>query len=190
MSYNKNMKKKITIVLGTISVLSIFLLLYLQNKNVKNLPDFVPTKYININEIDIGSNKENIEKQIGKEIASTSSGNLLISDYKSKNIYRPHQIYYKDNNSVLIIEEITDKSVTTDDMREKYGSATDVLYEKLEHGTFNLFVYIDKGVAYLGHKNGGLVLEIWYFKPTDINTFIKNYANNYQETPFTGKAKY
>lgn len=185
------MKKKITIILGTISVLSIILLLYLQNQNVKNLPDFVPTKYIDVNEITIGSNKEAIETQIGKEITSTSSGDLLISDYKSKNIYRPHQIYYKDNNSVLIIEEITDKSVTTDNMREKYGSATNILYEKLEHSAFNLFVYLDKGVAYLGHKNGGLVLEIWYFKSTNnINTFIKTYANSYQETPFTEQSKY
>lgn len=184
------MKKKIFITISLISVLSLFLILYLQNKNKEKTKDFTPTRYIEIDKVNIGTNKEEVEKQIGKEITSTSSGDLLISDYKSKNIYRPHQIYYKDNKAVLIIEKVVDKSVTTDKMVEKYGTPTDVLHEKLENSTFNLFVHLDKGVAYTGHENGGLVLEIWYFEPTNIETFIKDNAQNYQRTPYTEQTGY
>jgi len=183
---NKKLAIKILIIL---SIISIFVLFFILKKSNNTKIDPV-LKNINIDEIKIGSSKEEIDKLIGTEIESTKSGELTLNTYKSENIYRPHQIYYQDNLSELIIEEITDKSVTTDDMRKKYGVASNVLYEKLEHSTFNLFVYIDKGIAYQGHESGGLVLEIWYFKPTDIKTFINKYAQNYQETPYTEQTGY
>lgn len=184
MSYNKNMKQKIFIALSILTIFSISFLIYVQRQNKNYAEDFIPTKYININELDVGTNRKDVEKLIGNEITSTASGDLLISDYKSKNIYRPHKIYYEEDSVVLIKEEITDSSINTEDMRKKYGIATNILFEKLEHSSFNLFVYIDKGIAYKGHKNGGLVLEIWYFKPTDINTFVSKYAQNYQKEPY------
>jgi hypothetical protein len=179
---------KIIIFLAIISVLSI-IYISLNNKRAVETK-IVPTTNINIKDIKIGSSIDDITKSLGRELNSTISGNLLINEYQSKNIYRPHQIYFDNNISKLIIEEVTDKSITTDKMREKYGISEQVLYEKLEHSSFNLFVYPLKGIAYRGHANGGLVLEIWYFEPTDIKTFIQKYATNYQEELFTQQRGY
>lgn len=184
------MFKKIKILIFFIGVISLVFLFFLIVKNNNNKQINEPIKQVQINEIKIGTPKEEIDSLFGKEISSTTSADLLLNEYKSKNIYRPHKIYFENNISVLIVEEITDKSVTTDDMRLKYGVASNILYEKLEHSTFNLFVYTNKGVAYKGHESGGLVLEIWYFKPTDLDTFINKFANEYQIEPYIESNNY
>lgn len=177
--------KKIINVLVIISVLSIIVLFFIvKNSKDTRIKPVEIIKYKDISSVNIGSSREEIEKEIGKEISSTQSADLIISKYKSDNIYRPHQIYFKNNNSELIIKEITDSSMTTDKMRKESGLATNILYEKREYSSFNLYVYPSKGIAYKGHANEGLILEIWYFKPTDIKNFINRYAKNYQEEPY------
>ena len=184
--------KKIIKILMIISILSLVLMFYLINyKKESTKTNNEVTSYKDISNVSVGLTKEEIEKQIGKSINSVQKAEITISNYKSDNIYRPHQIYFdKNNNSELIIKEITDNSMTTDKMREDSGLATNILYEKKEHSSFNLYVYLNKGIAYRGHANGGLVLEIWYFKPTDIDSFIEKYAQNYQKTPFTEQTGY
>ncbi len=182
---NKNKLLKIIMFFSIISIIILFFAIKKPNDKTDTI-----SKITSIDEIKIGSSKEEIDNLIGKEIESTRSGELTMNTYKSGNIYRPNQIFFKNDISELIIEEITDKSVTTKVLGEKYGFPTNILYEKLEHSTFNLFVYLDEGIAYLGHENGGLVLEIWYFKPTDIKNLIKKYAQNYQENPYTEQTGY
>ena len=44
---------------------------------------------------------------------------------------------------------------------------------------YYLFVYPTGGIAYLGNPITKSLLEIWRFIPTDINTLINNWAQNY-----------
>jgi len=129
------------------------------------------------------STGEQLNKVMGEPLTTKTEGNKKISEYKSSSQYR-NNIGVTENGKVSFIKEIVtigdDKKVS--DITSIYGKAPNILYEGNTNSSFNLYVYPDKGIAYLGHADGTL-LEIWYFIPTNIDDFKNKWASNYSSTP-------
>lgn len=186
------LKGKKLILLAIISVLSTILIISLTNKKreVGINPNPTTQSYVQIakyKDISTGEefNEDKINNLLGFPTESTSSGEVKINKYRSSNEYRSNEIMIK-NNEVDFVREVVnpDDNKNSNDIRKIYGIANVILYEKYSDSILDLYVYPNSGIAYLGHVDGG-IFEIWYFKPTDIDSFIEKYAQNYQKTPFT-----
>jgi len=186
------LKEKKLILLATISVLSIILIISLTNKKREGVVNPNPTTQSHVQiakykDISTGEefNEDKINNLLGFPTESTSSGEVKINKYRSSNEYRTNEIMIE-NNEVDFIREVVnpDDNKNSNDIRKIYGISNVILYEKYSDSILDLYVYPNNGIAYLGHIDGG-IFEIWYFKPTDIDSFIEKYAQNYQKTPFT-----
>lgn len=174
------MKKKIILIL--IIIISLFSIIFIVYKiNINKKTTQIPIdKIAQLGEIKPGETTiEQINKLLGKPVSSTSIGNLTTLDYKSTNEYRNHQIEVE-NGKVYFIKEIVNPTdnKNSEDIRLIYGVAPYILHEKEQLNPFDLYTYPSNGIAYVGHKDG-TILEIWYFKKTDINDFLQTFGKNY-----------
>lgn len=189
------MKKRKYVLLALFLIfLFIFVAVSFNNNKNTNISKTPPTpttsKIADFNGIVPGTTTiEDINKLLGRPIESTKSGDLNIYSYRSTNQYRHHKVISKDGLAELVVEEVIDKSKTAEDIRKIYGLAPEVLYEKALSSVFNLYVYPSNGIAYLGHADGTM-LEIWYFTPTDIGSFISNWGGEFSRNPSNTVPKY
>jgi hypothetical protein len=173
------------------SIIFIFIKINSNKKNIDNIkpPVNISNEIATFKDIAPGNTykEEYINKMLGIPVSSTLSGEVKINNYSSSNEYRTNDVEFV-NGEVDFIKEVVnlDDTRTAEDIRKVYGVTEYVLYENVSDSYFNLYVYPKNGIAYLGH-NDGTVLEIWYFKPTDINTFKSKWASNYSNKPFTGQ---
>lgn len=186
------MNKKKTILITLLSIISLFSLVLILykiniNKQTNNPIISVPKpidKIASFKEIVPGETSlEEVNRLLGNPTSATTSGNITISDYKSSNEYRKHQVE-TENGNVLFVKEVvnmTDK-INAEEIRKIYGIAPYILYEKSHQNPFDLYVYPSNGIAYIGHEDG-TVSEIWYFKTTTINNFISQWGSNYSKEP-------
>jgi hypothetical protein len=137
------------------------------------------------------SNIKNVESSLGKPIETkVLKDNLTSSKYSSSSVNRFHQIVFADGKIQIIKEVITlNDNLTSEYITKDYGDAPYILYIKNSDNPFRLYVYPQNGISYLGHPDGTL-LEIWYFQPTTIDAFIKNWGENYSKTPSVGNNYY
>ncbi|MFZ3301474.1 MAG: hypothetical protein WA152_02025 [Microgenomates group bacterium] len=174
-----------------ITIIFFLLFVYATTSNQNNIKEIkvTDTNIANIEGVRPGLlfEEDRINQTFGTQLSATSSGNVEIRDYPSSNIYRNNQIEVS-NNKIGFIREIVNQedNKTDNDIKNVYGNPSNILYPKTSDSSFNLYIYTDNGIAYLGHVDG-TILEIWYFEPTDIETFMSKYAQSYQETPFEGQ---
>lgn len=110
--------------------------------------------------------------------------------YRTTNQYVDHKIAAENGVVKLVKEAVNlEDNKNADTIRGVYGIAPYVLYEQSPNSVFNLYVYPQNGIAYLG-GNDGYVFEIWYFEPTTINNFISTWAPNYLEQEYKGQSQY
>ena len=131
------------------------------------------------------STPDQVAEQLGKPVSTKTVNGETISQYKSTNQYRFNEVIYT-NGSAQLIKEIVNSNdnINADYVTNVYGVAPYMFYNTLSNNHFNLYVYPQNGIAYLGHTDGTL-LEIWYFQPTTIDDFVKTWADGYSLTPPT-----
>jgi hypothetical protein len=128
------------------------------------------------------STESDVSNVWGRPISTNEEGSQKISEYKSSNQYRFNQATFT-NGTATLIKEIVNSNDNKDvgSITSVYGVAQNVLYEKLPSSVFNLYVYPQNGIAYLGAKDGTLK-EIWYFQPTTIESFMTDWGQNFSKT--------
>ncbi|OGM56205.1 hypothetical protein A3E46_00695 [Candidatus Woesebacteria bacterium RIFCSPHIGHO2_12_FULL_46_16] len=126
------------------------------------------------------SSRGDVLKNLGQPLNDEASELL---NFKSNNPNLPHQAVVPEDTVVFIREIITAKDKkTTEDITSQYGNAPYTLYGPASVNGFNLYVYPDKGIAYIGHVEESILLEIWYFQPTTIEDFQTRWAKGYSTT--------
>jgi len=136
------------------------------------------------------SSQNQVNASLGKPVDTKTINNQIVSDYKSTSQNRFHQVTFTNGVATLIKEVVTSTdSIKSDLVTSTYGVAPYLLYNENTNNAFNLYVYPASGVAYLGHTDG-TVLEIWYFQPTTIDDFIKNWGSGFSKTQPTGDSAY
>lgn len=136
------------------------------------------------------SSQEDVNKVLGSPVKEEKNNGTILAEYKSSNQYRYHTVEFE-NNTVSIIKEVinTPDNKNSESIISVYGVAPYILYDQYPGSTFNLYVYPQNGIAYLGHKNGTTLLEIWYFKPTSIDNFISKWGQGYGKEKPVGPPK-
>ncbi|QQG41900.1 MAG: hypothetical protein HYV90_01145 [Candidatus Woesebacteria bacterium] len=128
------------------------------------------------------STEEELNKILGTPLKTTINGTEKTDEYKATTGLRRHIAIIQRGKVVFIKEVVTTKDTSkASDIIAVYGTAPNILYSKYPNATFDLYVYPANGIAYLGHKDGGL-LEIWYFQPTTLDDFSSTWGKDYSQT--------
>lgn len=134
------------------------------------------------------STKSQVEEKLGKPTKESQEGSQTISEFSSLSPTRSHVgVFDKETQKALFLKQIVsykeNESVSVRGLVGLYGNKSTILYGPDFVNGFALFVYPEKGVAYLGNSESDTVLEIWYFVPTDIESFSKTWATEYSSVP-------
>jgi hypothetical protein len=125
---------------------------------------------------------DQVNEGLGKPVNTIATDSQTVSEYASTSKHRFHQVTFTNGVATLIKEIVsTTDDVKSDYITKDYGDAPYLLYNNEPNNYFNLYVYPQNGIAYLGHADG-TVLEIWYFQPTTIDTFINTWGTGFSQT--------
>ena len=130
------------------------------------------------------SSRSDVLDQNGTPLSENRSGDTSILEYKSQsNPNFNNEFQLRSNQLVFVKQHVTvQDNISISDIVKKYGNYQNVLYGSKSQNGFDLYIYPDKGIAYVGHQQAGIVLEIWYFQPTNLQTFMSTFAKDYSAT--------
>lgn len=130
------------------------------------------------------SSRTDVLDQNGTPLTEKRSGDETILEYKSQsNPNFNNEFQLRSNQLVFVKQHVTaEDKISISDIVKKYGNYQNVLYGSKSQNGFDLYIYPDKGIAYIGHQQAGIILEIWYFQPTDLQTFMSTFAKDYSAT--------
>lgn len=164
-------------------ILSIFLLFIYLRSTKKDLIQTEKTQQIGVSYNNITPNKnteDDIVSEFGIPVNERLEGENKILEYKSNNPNFNNEFTIITNKVNFIKQMVTSEDkITISDLNQKYGNYSSILYGPGSVSNFNLYIYLDKGIAYIGNQQANIVTQIWYFPPTNINNFINLYAKNY-----------
>lgn len=129
------------------------------------------------------SSKEEVVKKLGEPLKTGLENGTETLEYNSNNPNLNNKFFINNGVLSLVKEIVTLKDkIKIPSIKEKYGDPVYTLFGPGSTIGFYLYIYPDKGFAYVGHEKSGLIKEIWYFPPTNFESFRKNYAPEYSDT--------
>jgi len=144
---------------------------------------------ISFNQINPGvSTKELVIKDLGQPINSALVNGLTEDFYKNPNsLNRKHVIISNAAGVVVFVREVITSNDTKSvkSITDIYGKPPVVLYGPDQEAGIFLYSYPDRGVAMLANMEvkDPVLFEIWYFQPTDSDSFLKLWAIEYKTIP-------
>jgi len=163
---------------GIIAVLIILLLIIYSLWGRSKKTDVLQPSYTSTSII--GKTQNDLQRQLGGPVNQLADPRGNIVEYKSTSETRNHQAVLKDDK-VVFFKEVVTLSDNKDflSLKQKYGDPEQILYgEQAISGNY-LFPYPSEGVAFLANSVTNTVREVWYFDPTDLNTFQKTWVIGY-----------
>lgn len=149
---------------------------------VSNLPSSAENSW---NGIQPGStSKTKLEKELGQPIKTDQTENNYIYYYASGTNNWPNKISLnKENSQVDFIEVFfPPKEQTYQSFVTKLGLPNLTLYGPHNEAGFQVFIFLDKGIAIIANPDSQVVLEVWYFTPTTSENFLSTWGKNLTDT--------
>lgn len=131
------------------------------------------------------STLDQVTKQLGTPLSSTTSAQGTHYTFNSGNQYLPNEVIINRQNQVEFINHhLTEKPSENqiEKYSQKFARQPIKLYSQTSLSGVHLYVFPQNGLAVEATEKGGLGLSLKYFSPTDINTFIEKYAPRYSQT--------
>lgn len=166
--------RKLKLIVGLVFVLIIlFGVLFSYITNSSKAPKNPTWNSISIGE----SDKPEVHSQLGQPIESDGD----TENFNSNSPTTPHQVVFDENNKARFVREIItlEGEETYQSIVEKYGEPSVRLYGPGSSFEIFLHVNLQAGVAILGNKEQNIAMEVWYFEPTNLNTFINTWGTEY-----------
>lgn len=177
----QNLKSRIEkVLLVLVAILIVAFITFRSKPNNQDQNDSVPKGASFKSLVPGDSTKSDTIERLGDPLNNKESNSL---DFKSRNPNLPHQVLTENEKITFIKEIITaEDGKTSTYITNFYGEAPYVLYGLESIHGFNLYIYPDKGIAYIGHVKEPILLEVWYFQPTTQEDFRDKWAPNYSGT--------
>jgi len=114
-----------------------------------------------------------------KKEEDTPEGKNLF--YPSENVYYDNEIKIEDDKVFFVKEYLFDEDVRSLKTKlSELGNSYSVLYGPNSNSGILLYVYSEKGVAFLASPLSDLLYEVWYFSPMTIDSFLNQpFGENY-----------
>lgn len=125
------------------------------------------------------STTQELESKLGKPTKTQAQEEWTLFFYPSDNQNRLNEIeIYQDIVQLIKEQVIANEKGSLDDFLAKLGQPEKILYGK--HGiAAPAYFWGEKGIAVFGNPNSGLIVEIWYFKPTTLTAFLQKHPDFY-----------
>lgn len=175
-------KKEKLPILGIVVAIAIFSLAILAKNNVARQRQLAsptasptPTPF----STGIGGDIDKLADKLGKPINGEKPTDG-IAEYKSGNLSLNNQVIYRGGHAefyrqiILVSEKRTGKGI-----QGQIGKPEAVLNGPSSEFGYYLYAYPSKGTAYVANAGTDNVTEVWYFPPTDLPTFLSNWAHEY-----------
>jgi hypothetical protein len=185
--------KKLMFFLGAFVFFILFLIIVFLPKNPRNiLPSqtISPAGFVGIKPGE--TTKSDVVNSLGKASTEVKIPGGTIDDFKSASVNRTHEITFDSKNIVQIAKQVItaqDKKSPID-IQNTYGQPQNVLYGPDFVNGVNLYVYPEKGAAMLANVRSNTLFEIWYFSPTTLENFIKNFGSGYSSDASSNKSSF
>src|SRR4030042_549732 len=182
----KTRNKKILLPLFIISLISIGYIIYisLPKGNIPKKTTPIPKTGASYNNLTPGvSTTSDITKTMGNPVKENQNGLDTTLEYKSNNPNFNNEFNVRSGVLYFVKQQVIKADqISITDINKKYGSYEYVLYGPLSTSGFNLYIFPNKGVSYIGNQFSSIIFEIWYFPPTTIEDFKTKYASGYSES--------
>lgn len=123
-----------------------------------------------------------VQTVLGKPLKEEKEGEFRVYYYPSQSAARNDKLYFKEEKLHLAKEIVAARqNLKSNEITVTYGVAPYVLYGSDSTSGFYLYIYPDKGIAYIGNPYSEDLLEIWHFQKTTIEDFRKDFAPKYEE---------
>lgn len=182
----EKIKTKRIFVLITISILSLIFIFFKINSNkkkviIKPIPTTISTaEYKGL--IPGSSTKDEVIEKLGTALNAKIEDSKETYEYRSSNQnFNSKVVIVNDKLSYLKLIYTMSDNIKYTDFINKYREPEKVLYGSDYSVGYILNSYPNIGLAFLSHKKSGNVREVWYFIPTSLEDFIRNYAPGYSE---------
>lgn len=124
-----------------------------------------------------------IEGSLGQPIKKEDFENQTVYYYPSENKNWPNQVFIsKDQQKADFIKVYFPKDKYQDYLN-KFGPLEKEMFGNHSQADFSVFVFNNKGVSIIANKKSGVVLEAWYFPPTNIENFLQTIGKDFKDTP-------
>jgi hypothetical protein len=170
----------LVIILFLISVGYIFYLLKKETKPTPSIPTTIQNSY---KALTPGTTDEKeVVATLGKPLTENTQGKETVLTYPSNSPARKDRVIIENNKVKIIKEVVTLKdSKKVSSLTKTYGTAPYSLFGPDAQSGFYLYIYPDKGLAFIGNVPADLLTEIWYFTPTSIEQFTTDFAQGYSK---------
>ena len=102
-----------------------------------------------------------------------------VYEFESESLSRKNEATFENGTIKIFKEKITKEDLTISRINTEYGVPQHILYNELSEGGYFLYAYPEQGLSYIGKPATDTIIEIWYFIPTDFNSFLNTYAQGY-----------
>jgi len=145
---------------------------YLQKRNFKP-PVTDASKQISWRNISPGQSTVDELEKLGVPVKREKIGKQEILYYPSDNQFYFKEVNVKENVVVFIrIQLFSKEGRSLKDKIEDFGPSYTVLYGPNTNSGILLYMYPDKGIAFLANEMGDLIFETWYFSPATLEEFL------------------
>ena len=129
------------------------------------------------------TDKDSVIKELGEPASKVSKDNeSALWSYNTKSANRKNEVVYEKDTVVFVKEIITlEDKINYNTLTQNHGEPEYKLNGPGSYNGFYLYAYVSKGIAFIANPVSGTVIEIWYFPPTTLDTFLNTWAVGYTE---------
>lgn len=123
-------------------------------------------------------------KELGKPLNEENIEGKTVYLYPSETQTWPTQVFLTENKKLVlgIKRFFPSKEETYQSYLQRFGSPDKQLFGPHSPAGFLTFIYLAQGMAVVANPESGIILEVWYFPPADLNTFLANWGKDLHDT--------
>ena len=127
--------------------------------------------------------KKELEDKLGPPVNVTQKDNNTIYTYSSASQFRPHEVDLTRNTVSIIKEQVVgDEKGKLADYIQKYGQPEAILIGQHGYAAPGHFWGKD-GIMVFANDFDGTIIEIWYFEPSQLVSFLAKHPELSKEPP-------
>lgn len=115
-----------------------------------------------------------VKSKLGEPENTSQQGPQTIFSFGSET--GPADRIISENNIVGIIKIHYFEEQSLDSFFAEYGKPDGEFWGEYKTVGFKTYVFLKNGIALVANPNSGIVVQIWYFKPTTITEFLSRWG--------------
>ena len=131
-----------------------------------------------------GQSVNDLINLLGEPVATLEQDQYKILEYPSAFSKYTSKIFTSEEKIEFIREPVKyEEERKINSYLEQLGEPVAKLYDESLSLSYLGYIYPEQGLAVFAHKTDGIIIEIWYFEPTNIGNFLTTWGKDLVEEP-------